>query len=166
MDIAGQLVPIDNIDELNDDDGMYSVLSQSNSNITYLVNFNNNYTCDCPSFLLICYCKHLTAIHFHFYKVLDTQPLQTLFAPSTHIHQSVGASTGLLQLVSGSNSTQETNKPETASLDTIATNLERLAARLCLLPHGHSPDGLQALNSMLDHASFKTPCHQILPTLK
>ena len=153
-------LPIDNIDEFNDDDGMYSVLSQSNPNIAYLVNFNDDYTCDCPSFPLIRYCKHLAAIHFHFYKVLDTQPSETLFAPSTHVHQS----TGLLQPVFASNSVQETNKPETASLDTIATNLERLVARIRLLPHGHSPAGLQALNSMLDRALFETPRRQILPT--
>ena len=52
MDIAGQLISVDDIDELDDNDGLYSVLSQSDPNIAYLVNFNDSYTCDCPDGLL------------------------------------------------------------------------------------------------------------------
>jgi hypothetical protein len=167
MDIAAQLIPIDDINELNNDDSLYSVQSQSDPNTAYLVDFGDNYTCDCLSFPLISYCKHLAAIHFHFSEIVDIQPPETISTPPTHAHHSTVVSTGLLQLFPGPNNAGDTDKPEMASLNTIATKLEHLAARLHLLPHNHPPDEFQVLDSVLDNALFNTPRrHIVLPKLK
>lgn len=168
METAGKLIPINDIKELenNDgDDGMYSVQSQSNPNAVYILDFND-YSCDCSSFPSICFCKHLAAIQHHFFEILDIQPLQSLFALRIHPPQSIESSLSFPQLVPGSTHVQITEKAQIASLDDIASKLERLAARIRTLPSDHSASGLQALNCKLNDALHETPRRQLLPVPK
>ena len=68
VDAAAQTFPLTNITELEVDDelGQFSVQSQSDPSISYHVDIET-YVCDCPSWPLIFYCKHLAAIQLHFY---------------------------------------------------------------------------------------------------
>lgn len=147
MDIAGQLIPIEDIDKLDDVGGMYCVISQSDQHMAYMVNFDDDYSCDCPSFPLMLYCKHLAAIHFHFYELLDIQPLELLLAPAIRTQHSIQSAANNSEHIAGSNTVQ----PMDTSLRTIAGKLERLAAHLYRLPLGHpTANVLQNLDHALD----------------
>ena len=88
-------IPLDDIVEfeLDNEPGQFTVRSQSNHDYTSHVDMVS-YTCDCPIFLLVLYCKHLVAVSLHYYDEPENQPLEILWThartpPDTkplHVH--------------------------------------------------------------------------------
>ena len=76
IDVVAPSFPLDHITEyeIDDEPGQFAVQLQSNPNITYHVNIEAN-TCECASYSLIFYCKHLAIVQLHFYEELNLLPM-------------------------------------------------------------------------------------------
>jgi hypothetical protein len=165
VDAAAQTFPLTNITELEVDDepGQFSVQSQSDPSISYHVDIET-YVCDCPSWPLIFYCKHLAAVQFHFYDDDDDLPtIDTLYtragtanhaAPSTTQEQEPMLPHFLLP------------NPDMAILASIPHKLQSLALRTHLSPPQHLSDDLRELAGLLDHLLVECAQPQVLPKPK
>ena len=63
LEEGGQKIPKSDIEHLND--GHYHVHSQSDPQLSYNVHLDSS-SCDCPSFPLLSFCKHIIATQLHF----------------------------------------------------------------------------------------------------
>lgn len=59
----------------------YLIRSQSDPAKQYIINMDA-FTCDCPSFPLILFCKHLTAVQYHFKEEFTERPYLSILTSS------------------------------------------------------------------------------------
>lgn len=132
IDAVAPSFPLDHITEykIDNEPGQFTVQSQSNPNITYHVNIEA-YTCECASYSLIFYCKHLAAIQLHFYEELNLLPMDTLFTTASKPIASLGSSNHIADTM-----LTEPN-PNLAILAQIPSKLQRLAVCTQLSPPQH-----------------------------
>jgi len=151
--------PLDNITEyeIDDEPGQFAVQSLSNPNITYHVDLEA-YTCECASYSLIFYCKHLAAVQFHFHEELDLLLMDSLFTTVSNPPTSSGSSNDLADF--------KRPNPDLAILAGIPSKLQRLAIRSQLSPPQHMSDSLQQLDHLLDLLLAGSPQPQVLPKPK
>lgn len=158
INAAAPSFPIDNITdyEIDDEPGQFSVQSQSNPQITYHVDIEA-YTCDCPSYSLIFYCKHLAAVQLHFYEELNLLPITSLFTTTSNSPTSLTPSA--LTHITEPNA-------DLAILAGIPTKLQTLAVRTRLSPPHHISDPLCQLDGLLDLLLAVSAQPQVLPKPK
>ena len=63
LEEGSQKIPKSDIEHLND--GHYRIHSQSDPQLSYNVHLDSS-SCDCPSFPLLSFCKHIIATQLHF----------------------------------------------------------------------------------------------------
>ena len=145
IDAVAPSFPLDHITEyeIDDEPGQFAVQSQSNPNITYHVDIEA-YTCECASYSLIFYCKHLAAVQLHFYEELNLLPMDILFTTASNPLASSGSSNHIADAA-----LTEPN-PDLAVLARIPSKLQRLAVRTQLSPPQHMSDHLRQLDCLLD----------------
>ena len=140
------IFPLDNIEEVKDEPGVFIVKSQSTPDVFYRVDLKSG-TCKCCSFPLIKCCKHLAAIHHHFYEDLNIKLLKSLFLnsvtppiqPTTPEHAAITT-----------HALNDTKDAKFSILAAIPKKLHKLAVCTQLTPsHTLSPTLLQ-LDSILD----------------
>ena len=164
IDTIAPSFSLDNITgyEIDDEPGQFTVQSQSNPNVTYHIDIKA-YTCDCASYSLICYCKHLVAVKLHFYEELDVLPMDSLFTTASNFPASFGSSNHIADSVL---THIDKPNPDLVVLARIPSKLQRLAVRTQLSSQKHMTDSLQQLNSFLDLLLAGTAPTQVLPKLK
>lgn len=161
INAAAPSFPVDNITdyEIDDEPGQFSVQSQSNPQITYHVDIEA-YTCNCPSYSLIFYCKHLAAVQLHFYEELDLLPIASLFTSTGNSPASLTPSSHTTDSVLA-----EPNA-DLAILAGIPAKLQTLAVRTRLSPLHHMSDPLRQLDNLLDLLLAGSVQPQVLPKRK
>ena len=145
--------------EINDEPGQFTVQSQSNPNITYHVDIEA-YTCECASYSLIFYCKHLAAVQLHFYEELNVLLMDTLFTTASNPLTSSGSSNHI------ADATLTEPNPDLADLAQVPSKLQRLAVCTQLSPPQHMSDHLRQLDCLLDLLLAGSVQPQVFPKPK
>lgn len=162
ISLAAAAIPLDNIAEFEDEDedsARFSVQSQTNPHHVYYVDLDV-YTCDCKSYPLILFCKHIAAVQLHFDEQLEIQPLDCLFsrrAPTPSLNDTI-PSTSAAAMVAAA-----IPNPDSAALAAIFEKLQRLTVRVQLAPPKHLTDTLRQLDTLLDHVLASSEQPRVLP---
>src|SRR6202041_555823 len=144
VNAAAQTFPLTNITELKVDDepGQFSVQSQSDPSISYHVDIET-YVCECPSWPLIFYCKHLAAIQLYFYDDDDDLPTMDTLYTRAGIMNHVALPTTQHQEPPPPDVLPP--NPDAAILALIPDKLQHLALHTHLSPPQHLSDDLREL---------------------
>lgn len=129
------------------------VCSQSSPGHKYTVDIDD-YTCDCDSYPLIDFCKHLAAVQLHFFEGVEVRDLASLFIPTKPSADPLTASRQPLREPS-------TTPPPVIS--DISDRLQRLAIRYLASPPSILSDCLRRLDTLLDRALAECGQSQVLP---
>ena len=162
--IAAASIPFDSIAEFEDEkeSTQFAIQSQTNPQHVYYIDIEA-YTCDCGSYPLISYWKHLAAVQLQFYEDLETPQMDSLFTQTADIptsqSRSAGVSNSHIALVTPPN-------PDLAVLGSIPEKLQRLVVRTQLVPPHHLSDLLRQLDKLLDQVLGKCTWPQVLPKHK
>ncbi|KZP22578.1 hypothetical protein FIBSPDRAFT_657372, partial [Athelia psychrophila] len=147
-----QSIPPEHVEEV-DEEGQYLVCSQSSPGHKYTVDIDD-YTCDCDSYPLIDFCKHLAAVQLHFFEGVEVRDLASLFIPTKPSADPLTASRQPLREPS-------TTPPPVIS--DISDRLQRLAIRYLASPPSILSDCLRRLDTLLDRALAECGQSQVLP---
>jgi hypothetical protein len=167
VEALADLIVIDNIEEVIKGE-VYLVRSQSDPKSKYHVNIDA-YTCDCDSFSLISFCKHIGAVQNHFPKIPTAcHPNSKVFPQSTasadddtlSVTMDTRPSSPTTEIVpNGSNS------HDFAAVMEITDKLQRLAVRMHLVPP-QLTNNLRNLGLSLDQILAESVQPQVLPERK
>ena len=156
------IFPLDNIEEVKDEPGVFIVKSQSTPDVFYWADLKSG-TCKCRSFPLIKCCMYLAAIYHHFYEDLDIKLLKSLFLDSVTPHVQPTTPEHAAITTHALNNTKDA---KFSILAAIPEKLHKLAVRTQLTPpHTLSPTLLQ-LDSILDELLSDHSGDDVLPLPK
>ena len=169
VEALADLIVIDDIEEVIKG-GVYWVRSQSDPKSKYHVNIDT-YTCDCDSFSLISFCKHIGAVQNHFPEIPTAcRPNSKVFPQSTAASAdddtlSVTMDTRLPSPVTEIAPNGSNNSRDFAAVTEITDKLQHLAVRMCLVPP-QLTNNLHNLGLSLDQILSESVQPQVLPKRK
>lgn len=150
----------DHITEV-DDEGQYTVQSQTTKGRSYSVNIEQ-YTCDCDSYPLVSYCKHLAAVQIHYTEGFDIQQIGLQFVSVANKYSSPSA--GLSK--APTHAPDPNTTPDDLLLASVTEKLQRLTVRTRLSPPHHISESFRQLNDLLDRVLAECEQPQVLPKQK
>lgn len=164
IELDAKTIPPDDITEfeLDDEPGQFAVQSQSNPDYTYHVDIIS-YTCDCPVFPLVSYCKHLAAVSLHYYDEPENQPLENLW---TRAGTPPNIKPSCVPIPEAPSTQTAEQREELAILALIPEKLQRLAVRTQLAPPQQLTPTLRQLDGLLDRFMAEYAQPQVLPMPK
>lgn len=166
IEVAATEIHLDSIADFEDDDepGQFTVQSQKDPSHVYFMDIDA-YTCDCESYPLISYCKHLAAVQLHIYEDVDIKPLDSLF---TNVSSTPSCTTSghEMKVMPAAITASLPPNLDLTILTNIPEKLQRLAVRTQLSPPQHLTDTLQKLDGLLDQALVECAQPQVLPRHK
>lgn len=167
IEVAAAKIPFDAITDFEDDDepGQFTVQSQKKPNHVYFIDVDA-YTCDCESYPLISYCKHLAAVQLHIYENIEIKPMGSLFTNKNSILTRITTSGHETKAAPTVITTPLPPNPDLPILATIPEKLQRLAVRTQLSPPQDLTDTLRQLDGLLDRALVECAQPQVLPRHK
>lgn len=161
IEVRAETISANDIEEVNEQ-GQYSVCSQSIPGHKYTVDINE-YTCDCFSYPLISYCKHLAAVQCHHGEDVEVHSLTALFA---HIPSTVDPLPSLNQKPHRPSPAPTQYDTEQLTISSITEKLQRLAVRHQLSRPATLCDGMRQLDKILDHLLANNAPPRVLPVQK
>ena len=103
---------------LTEDPSIFCVKSQSIQNFSYDVDLVS-YHCNCLSFLLVNFCKHISAVQLHFPETIAFVPTMSLSSYAQHVDEDSNE-----EIISNKHSKNDDNSNEIVQ---IASKLQELA---------------------------------------
>lgn len=152
IELVTKSISINDVEDI-DDNGQFAVRSQTTPTHAYHVDIEA-YTCDCDSYPLISYCKHIAAVQLHYYEDINIQPVQSLFTQTSNSSIHEPGDTAHVRAAPNLDDTILASIPE---------KLQQLVVRMRLSPPHILSNSLRQLDNLLDQVLAECMQPQVLP---